>query len=105
MLLSTRRAINGKAAITSGTTVAGVPTTVPTIRRVSGKTIIISMRNGTERKRLIKTFKKCKIPLGTRRIFPFSPATSNMPSGKPITAAKNVESTVTYTVSQMASGN
>lgn len=35
MLLSTRRAINGKAAITSGTTVAGVPTTVPTIRRVS----------------------------------------------------------------------
>ena len=54
MLLSTRRAINGKAAITSGTTVAGVPTTVPTIRRVSGKTIIISMRNGTERKRLIE---------------------------------------------------
>ncbi|MFQ8952927.1 MAG: hypothetical protein ACLR56_07930 [Oscillospiraceae bacterium] len=28
----------------------GVPTTAPTIRRVSGKTIIISMRNGTERK-------------------------------------------------------
>ena len=60
-LLSTSLATNGKAAITRGTTVAGVPTTVPTISLVKGKTIIIRMRNGTERKRLIITLRTCII--------------------------------------------
>ena len=55
-LLSTRRATNGKAAMTSGTMVALVPTVVPMMRRESGKTMIIRIRNGIERSRLIRTF-------------------------------------------------
>jgi ABC-type methionine transport system ATPase subunit len=56
-LLSTNLATNGKAAITKGTIDATVPTTVPTISRVSGKTIIIRIRNGTERSKLIIRFR------------------------------------------------
>ena len=47
-LVSTRRATKGKAATTSGTMVALVPTVVPTMARVSGKTQIIKIRNGTQ---------------------------------------------------------
>ena len=94
-LPSTRRAMKGKAAMTSGTMVAGVPTTVPTIRRVRGKTMIIRIRKGTERSRLIITFRTCSSQRGTRRIFPSSPATSSTPSGRPIRIAKKVERMVT----------
>ena len=92
---STRRAMNGNDAITSGTTVAGVPTTVPTMRRVSGKTRIIRIRKGMERSRLMITFKTLKIHCGMRRMRLCSPATSSTPSGRPITTAKNVERIVT----------
>ena len=94
-LPSTSLAMNGNAAMTSGTTDAGVPTTVPTISLVSGNTIIINMRNGTERSRLIITFSAWSRPLGTLIILLFSPATSSTPRGRPMMVAKKVESTVT----------
>ena len=56
-LLSTSLAINGKAAIVSGTMEATVPTGVPTISLVSGITMIMRIRKGTERSRFMITFK------------------------------------------------
>lgn len=82
-----------------------MPTAVPTIRRVSGKTSIISIKNGTERRRLIITLSTFISALGRGRTPPFSPATSSTPSGSPMIIAKSVESRVTYIVSQIANGN
>ena len=48
-LVSASLATKGKAAITSGTMEAVVPTTVPTISLVRGKTKIIKIKNGTVR--------------------------------------------------------
>ena len=64
-LLSTRRATNGAAAITSGTIDAVVPTTVPMMKRVSGNTKIIRIRNGIERSRFITIFKILKTGFGS----------------------------------------
>ena len=94
-LLSTSRATNGNAAITSGTIDATVPTVVPTIRRVSGKTMIIKIKNGTERSRLITTLSTCISPFGSGKTPFFSPATSSTPSGSPSTMANAVDKTVT----------
>ena len=94
-LLSTRRATNGNAATTSGTMVAVVPTVVPMMRRESGKTMIIKMRNGIERSRLMMTFRMLIKALGSGRTPPFSPATSSTPSGRPMTTASAVDSSVT----------
>ena len=55
-LPSTNLAINGKAATTRGTMVAAVPTAVPMISRDRGNTMIIKIRNGTDRSRLMSTF-------------------------------------------------
>jgi hypothetical protein len=104
-LLSTRRAIKGKAAITSGTMDAVVPTDVPTIARVRGITIIIRIRNGIERRRFITTFNIRITHFGSGRTPPFSPTTSSTPMGKPIIIANSVAKTVTYTVSHIARGN
>ena len=103
-LPSTRRATNGNAAMTSGTIDATVPTAVPTIRRVSGNTTIMSIRNGIERSMFTKpsTFMS---HVGSGRTPPRSPATRRTPSGRPIIIAKNVERTVTYNVSHIAKGN
>ena len=103
-LLSTRRATNGNDAMTSGTIEATVPTAVPTIRRVSGKTRIIKIKNGTERRRFIITLRTFIRAFGRGSTPPFSPATSSTPSGRPMIIAKSVESRVTYIVSQIASG-
>ena len=81
--------------MTSGTMEATVPTVVPTISRVSGKTMIIRIRNGTERSRLMTTLSTCIRPFGSGRTPFFSPATSSTPSGRPSTMANAVESTVT----------
>ena len=94
-LLSTKRAMKGKAAMTRGTTEAGVPTTVPTMSRVRGKTMIIRIRKGTDRSRLMMTLRTLRIHLGIRRIFPSSPATRRTPRGSPMRMANRVDSTVT----------
>ena len=94
-LLSTSLATNGAAAITSGTMEAAVPTTVPIISLVSGKTSIISMRNGIERSRFMITFKTLKTGFGSGITPPFSPATIKTPKGSPIRIEKNVAATVT----------
>ena len=87
--------MNGNAATTSGTIVAVVPTAVPMMSRDRGNTMIIKIRNGTERSRLMMTFSTCSTPLGRGSTPPFSPATSSTPSGRPMTVAKRVDSSVT----------
>ena len=94
-LPSASRAMKGKAAITSGTMLATVPTTVPTISRVSGNTSTIRIRKGIERSRLMTTFSACISPAGRGRTPPFSPTTRITPKGRPITMAKAVERIVT----------
>ena len=94
-LPSTSRATNGNAAITSGTMDATVPTVVPTISRVSGKTMIMRIRNGTDRSRLMTTLSTCISPLGSGSTPFFSPTTSSTPSGRPSTMANAVDNTVT----------
>ena len=79
----------------SGTMEATVPTAVPTIRRVSGNTTIIRMRNGTERSRLIITPRVFIIQPGRGSTPPFSPATRRTPRGRPRTMARAVATTVT----------
>ncbi len=102
---STSRATNGNAATTSGTMEATEPMEVPMIARVSGMTITIRIRNGTERRKLMMTLMAFISGFGIGWIPFSSPATSSMPRGRPITMANSVESTVTYTVSHRPSGN
>ena len=94
-LLSTSRATKGNAAATSGTMVAVVPTAVPIRARESGSTIIMRMRNGIERRRLMMTFKTCMSHAGRGRMPSFSPVTKSTPRGSPITSARRVLKTVT----------
>ena len=94
-LVSTRRATKGKAATTSGTMVALVPTVVPTMARVSGKTQIIRMRKGTLRRMLMTMFRMCISQPGRGSTPSLSPATSRTPSGRPSTRENAVERTVT----------
>ena len=81
--------------MTSGTMVALVPTVVPMMRRESGKTMIIRIRNGIERSRLIRTFSTLISQRGSGSTPSLSPTTSSTPSGRPITMAKAVERSVT----------
>ncbi len=53
--VSTRRAMNGAAAIVSGTTAAAVPIDEPTTSRVNGITATSKMMNGVERTALTIT--------------------------------------------------
>ena len=94
-LVSTRRATNGKAATTSGTMVALVPTVVPTMTRVSGNTQIIRIRKGTLRRMLMTMLRMCISQPGRGSTPSLSPATSSTPSGRPSTSANAVERTVT----------
>ena len=94
-LLSTRRATNGNAATTSGTMVAVVPTAVPMMSRDRGNTMIIRIRKGTERRRLMMTLSTCSSQRGSGSTPFFSPATSRTPSGSPSTSDNRVLSTVT----------
>ena len=94
MLLSTSRATNGNAAITSGTIDASVPIDVPTISLVSGITITIRMMNGTERSRFISMPRSERTHFGTRMIPSFPPTASRIPSGSPMITAKSVARTV-----------
>ena len=93
-LVSTRRATKGKAAATRGTMVAVVPMVVPTSRRDRGNTMIIRIRNGTERSRLMITFSTCISQRGRGSTPPFSPTTSSTPRGRPMTSDSAVLSTV-----------
>ena len=104
-LLSTRRATKGKAATTSGTMEATVPTAVPTTARVKGNSRIIRIRKGTERSRLMMTLMVFISQPGRGARPPFSPTTRMTPSGRPMTTAKNMAAMVTYSVSQKASRN
>ena len=94
-LVSTRRATNGKAATTSGTMVALVPTVVPTMTRVSGNTQIIKIRKGTLRRMLMTMLRMCISQPGRGSTPSLSPATRSTPSGRPSTSANAVERTVT----------
>ena len=94
-LLSTSLATKGNAAITRGTMEAVVPTVVPTISLVSGNTIIIRIRNGTERSRLMMTFSTPSSHLGRGSTPSFSPTTKSTPRGMPMIKANRVERTVT----------
>ena len=95
MLDSTSRATKGNAATTRGTMVATVPTVVPTISRDSGNTMIIKIRNGMDRSRLMTTFKMLMSHLGSGRTPFLSPATSRTPRGSPMTTDRAVETRVT----------
>ena len=75
--------------------VAVVPTAVPMMSRDRGNTIIIRIRNGMERSRLMTTFSADSTGFGRGRTPSFSPATSSTPSGRPSTTARAVDSTVT----------
>ena len=97
--------MKGKAATVSGTMDATVPTEVPMISRVSGIIITIRMINGTDRSRLISTFRKLITGAGRGRMPLDSPVTRITPSGRPITMAKKVASSVEYRVSHIANGN
>ena len=94
-LLSTRRATKGNAAATSGTMVAVVPTAVPMSRRERGNTMIIRIRKGMERSRLMMTLMTCMSQRGRGRTPFFSPATSSTPRGRPSTSDSAVLTTVT----------
>ena len=104
MLVSTRRDTNGKDAITSGTMDATVPMEVPTIRRDSGMTIIIKIKNGTLRSRLIRPFSSAISQRGRGRTPSFSPVTRHTPRGKPMTSASSVAKQVDQTVSHVSNG-
>ena len=94
-LLSTRRATKGNAAATSGTIVAVVPTAVPMSALERGRTMIINIRKGIERRRFIMMFSRCISQPGSGRTPSFSPVTSRTPSGSPITRESAVLRTVT----------
>ena len=104
MLVSTRRDTNGKDAMTSGTMDAGVPMEVPTMRRDSGMTMIIRIKNGTLRSRLMSTLSACMSQRGSGRTPPGSPATRQTPSGSPMTSASSVATAVDQTVSHVSKG-
>ena len=94
-LPSTSLATNGNDATTSGIIVGAVPTTFCIISLVSGITITINIRNGTDLSRLITVFNADNTGLGSGSMPSFSPTTSRTPRGKPITSAKKVAITVT----------
>ena len=75
--------------------VAVVPTAVPMIARESGSTMIMRIRNGIERKRLMTTLSTCISHAGSGRTPSFSPVTSSTPSGRPMSNERAVLSTVT----------
>ena len=95
MQLSASLAMNGNDAITSGTMDATVPTGVPTMSLVSGMTMIIRIRKGTERSRLMHTSRIVINHLGRGRMPSLPPTANRIPKGSPITIAIAVETTVT----------
>ena len=70
--------------MTSGTMDATVPIEVPTIKRDSGMTMIIKIKNGTLRSRLITPFSNRITQRGSGRT----------PRGRPMTSANRVATTV-----------
>ena len=83
--VSTIRATSGKAAMTMGGMVATVPTLVPTRTLLRGRTMIIRIRKGTLRSRLITIFSSFISQPGRGWIPSFSPVTSSTPAGRPMT--------------------
>ena len=79
------RATRGKAAITMGGMVAMVPTLVPTMTLDRGRQMIIRIRNGTLRSRLMTTFITVITGLGRGLTPSRSPVTSSTPRGRPMT--------------------
>ena len=104
ILVSTRRDTNGKDAITNGTMDATVPMEVPTIKRDSGMTMIIKIKNGTLRSRLITAFSSTISQRGRGRTPSFSPVTRQTPSGRPMTSASSVATQVDQMVSHVSNG-
>ena len=94
-LVSTNRATKGKAANTRGMMVATVPTDVPTISLDRGITMIIRIRKGMERNRLMSILRKDISHLGKGRIPFLSPTTSKTPKGRPKIREKTVDRMVT----------
>ena len=71
--------------MTIGGMVAAVPTLVPTISLERGRAMIIRIRKGTLRSRLITAFSTAISHRGRGRMPSFSPVTSSTPRGRPIT--------------------
>ena len=74
----------GKAAMTMGGMVAMVPTLVPTMILDRGRAIIIKIRKGTLRSRLMTTFSTVMTGLGRGLMPSRSPVTSSTPRGRPM---------------------
>ena len=104
ILVSTRRDTNGNDAMTSGTMDATVPMDVPTMARDSGMTMIIKIKNGTLRSRFTRPFSSAMSQRGRGRTPPCSPVTRQTPSGRPMTSASSVATTVDQTVSHVSNG-
>ena len=104
ILVSTRRDTNGNDAMTSGTMDATVPMDVPTMARDSGMTMIIKIKNGTLRSRFTRPFSNAMSQRGRGRTPPCSPVTRQTPSGRPMTSAISVATTVDHTVSHVSNG-
>ena len=101
---STNRATKGKAATTRGTMMATEPVAVPTRARVSGMTTTISIRKGTERRKLMMTFSAFISGLGSGRMPFSSPVTRITPRGRPMRMANSVDSSVMYSVTHSSWG-
>ena len=71
--------------MTMGGMVAVVPTLVPTRILDRGRAMIIKIRKGTLRSRLIRPFSTAMSHRGRGRMPSFSPVTSSTPTGKPMT--------------------
>ena len=61
-----------------------VPTLVPTMILDRGRVIIIKIRKGTLRSRLMTTLRICISQPGSGRMLSFSPVTSSTPRGRPM---------------------
>ena len=80
---STRRATKGKAATTSPTIMAVLPTVVPTIRRVRPFSRKTMMRKGTERRRFTMV-PRTLLRTGLGRRPSLSVTARTRPSGRPM---------------------
>ena len=67
---------------------------VPSTRRDSGSTMIMRIKNGTLRSRLMTRLSSVISQEGSGRTPSFSPATSSTPTGRPTASASSVENTV-----------
>ena len=96
------RAMNGAAAMVSGTIVAVGPMVVPVINRVTGMTVNSRIKNGTERSALM-IVPRMRLTAAFGRIPSASVTTRTSPSGRPSTYETAAATSVIYSVSNRPS--